>query len=103
MRIMPTLRPTRPRLIIFSIPACDWAGLTLSTRREIIWRIHTEAGNYSPAVMTSQNEIEGKRPAHCNITLFFVSNHKGLGRGGAGGGRARGPAGRAAAARRGAY
>jgi hypothetical protein len=29
MRIIPTLRPTRPRLIVFSIPAYDWAGLML--------------------------------------------------------------------------
>src|SRR5690606_544196 len=26
MRIMPTLRPTRPRLIVLSDPGCDWPG-----------------------------------------------------------------------------
>jgi hypothetical protein len=27
MRIMPTLRPTRPRLMFFSVPDNDWPGV----------------------------------------------------------------------------
>jgi hypothetical protein len=57
MRIIPTLRPTRPRLIVFSIPACDWAGLMFVLQKRIgtDCRANTEAEHYNPHFFIPQS------------------------------------------------
>jgi hypothetical protein len=55
MRIIPTLRPTRPKLIVFSIPTCDWVGLMFVPLNNAKMQcILAEAEHYNAALFIPQ-------------------------------------------------
>src|SRR5690606_4508870 len=93
MRIMPTLRPTRPRLIVCSDPGCNWPGDCDPCRSAIVRLVDPRRGaarkneNYSPRRRSEASIAEptrwrarGEPSAAPALGLLHVDLHVDAGR-----------------------